>query len=149
MSSLKKRMRPVVGMKSPVMALNRVVLPAPLEPMTARRSLAAIFIVIPDSATSAPKCRATSSSSSACAPDSCRRVATDTSVTGNLRTADLRAVRVLAAGLAEREEFRFWNAQRLVDLRDDLDQLVVKRAVGILADFGKEFIGNRVTVLIQ
>ena len=56
MSSPKKRMRPAVGMKSPVMALNSVVLPAPLEPRTARRSPAAILMLMPVSATSAPKC---------------------------------------------------------------------------------------------
>ena len=66
------------------MALNKVVLPAPFEPITARRSLAAIRMLMPSSATSAPKCRPTFSSSSACAPDSCNRVATDTSATYRL-----------------------------------------------------------------
>ena len=55
MSSPKKRMRPEVGGKSPVMALNNVVLPAPFEPRTARRSLAAIRMLMSASATSAPK----------------------------------------------------------------------------------------------
>src|SRR3984957_17435234 len=140
-SSLKKRMRPAVGMKSPVMALNSVVLPAPLEPMTARRSLAAIFMVTPDSATSAPKCRATLSSSSACAPDSCKRVATDTSVTGSLSSERLRAARIIAAGLAELQEFVFRNAQRLVDLRNDLDELVGD-GVAVLVE--RHFAGRRI-----
>src|ERR1700722_5930705 len=148
-SSLKKRMRPAVGMKSPVMALNSVVLPAPLEPMTARRSLAAIFMVTPDSATSAPKCRATLSSSSACAPDSCKRVATDTSVTGSLSSERLRAARIIAAGLAELQEFIFRNAQRLVDLRNDLDKLVEERAVRVLGHFRQEIVGDGVAVLVE
>ena len=38
MSSPKKRIVPEVGGKSPVMQLNSVVLPAPFEPSTARRS---------------------------------------------------------------------------------------------------------------
>src|ERR1700756_4660763 len=149
MSSLKKRIRAAVGVKSPGMALNSVVLPAPLEPMTARRSLAAIFKLISESATSAPKCRATLSSSSACAPDSCRRAATDTSDTGTPFTEPLWAVRIVAVGPAKREEFRFRNAQRLVDLRNDLDQLVVERAVGVLGHFGQEVVGDGVAVLVE
>src|SRR5262249_31520546 len=125
------------------------VLPAPFEPMTARRSLAAIFMLMPESATSAPKCRATFSSSSACAPDSCRRAATDTSDTGSLSYRALWAARIVAIGLSKREELRFRNAQRLVHLRNDLDELVVKRAVGVLAHLRQEVVGNRVAVLVQ
>src|SRR5262249_26813897 len=149
MSSLKKRMRPLVGMKSPVMALNSVVLRARVEPMTARRSLAAIFMLMSESATSAPKCRATLSSSSACAPDSCKRAATDTSDTATLFTEPLWAVRIVAAGSPEREEFRFRNAKCLVDLRNNLDELVVERSVRILGHFGQEFVGDGVAVFVE
>src|SRR3984957_8759125 len=149
MSSLKKRMPPAVGMKSPVMALNSVVLPAPFEPMMARRSLAATRKVMPDSATRAPKCRATLSSSRACAPDSCRRAATDTSDTLVSQIGLLRAARIVAAGLPEREEFGFRNGQRLVDLRNDLDELVMERAVGVLSHFRQELVGDGVAVLVQ
>src|SRR6478672_13420045 len=83
--------------------------------------------------TRAPKCRATLSSSSACAPDSCKREATDTSATGGLHSpCSLRAARVVAADRAELQEFSFRNAQRLVDLRDGLDELVVEGAVRVL-----------------
>src|SRR5215469_8950066 len=121
MSSLKKRMRPALGMKSPVMALNSVVLPAPLEPITARRSLAAILRLMSDSATSAPKCRATFSSSSACAPDSCRRAASDSSATGGLSFPLLRAAGIIAPDLAKLQEFVLRHAERLVHLGDHLD----------------------------
>src|ERR1700748_3529918 len=149
MSSLKKRMRPAVVTKSPVMALNSVVLPAPFEPMMARRSLAATRKVMPDSATRAPKCRATLSSSRACAPDSCRRAATDTSDTLVSQIGLLRAARIVAAGLAEREKLGFRNAQRLVDLRNDLDELVIERSVGVLGHFRQELVGDGVAVLVQ
>src|SRR5262245_29514517 len=62
MSSPKKRTRPDVGGKSPVIALNRVVLPAPLAPMTARRSPAATSSEMSSIATSAPKVRPTPAS---------------------------------------------------------------------------------------
>ncbi len=65
MSSPKKRMVPLVGLKSPVIVLNSVVLPAPFEPRTARRSPAAILIYMPERAVRAPNCRPTPSSSSA------------------------------------------------------------------------------------
>ena len=57
MSSPKKRTRPAVGGKSPVMALNSVVLPAPLAPSTARRSPAATENETSSIARSAPKAR--------------------------------------------------------------------------------------------
>src|SRR3546814_14549327 len=55
------------------MALNRVVLPAPLEPSTARRSPAWTARLMSARATSAPKWRLTASSSSAKRPVLCRR----------------------------------------------------------------------------
>src|SRR5947209_17964695 len=65
MSSPKKRMVPEDGGKSPVTQLNSVVLPAPLEPSTARRSPGRTVIVMSVSAASAPNSRVTPRSSSA------------------------------------------------------------------------------------
>src|SRR5262244_339647 len=64
-SSPKKRMVPEVGGKSPVTQLNSVVLPAPLEPSTARRSPGRMVRVTSVSAASAPNSRVTPRSSSA------------------------------------------------------------------------------------
>src|SRR6266478_1709754 len=64
-SSPKKRIVPEVGGKSPVMQLNSVVFPAPLEPSTARRSPGRTVIVTSVSAASAPNSRVTPRSSSA------------------------------------------------------------------------------------
>src|SRR6266850_710949 len=68
MSSPKKRMVPDDGGKSPVTQLNSVVLPAPLEPSTARRSPGRTVIVTSVNAASAPNSRVTPRSSSAAAP---------------------------------------------------------------------------------
>src|SRR6266480_4188502 len=77
MSSPKKRIVPEEGGKSPVMQLNRVVLPAPLEPSTARRSPGRTVMVTSVSAASAPNSRVTPrSSSAASAPTAERRWAT-------------------------------------------------------------------------
>src|SRR5215475_4065094 len=65
MSSPKKRIVPDDGGKSPVTQLNSVVLPAPLEPSTARRSPGRTVIVTSVSAASAPNIRVTPRSSSA------------------------------------------------------------------------------------
>src|SRR6188472_2958658 len=65
MSSPKKRMVPDDGGKSPVTQLNSVVLPAPLEPSTARRSPGRTVMVTSVSAASAPNIRVTPRSSSA------------------------------------------------------------------------------------
>src|SRR6266478_2015053 len=65
MSSPKKRIVPEEGGKSPVMQLNSVVLPAPLEPSTARRSPGRTVMVTSVSAASAPNIRVTPRSSSA------------------------------------------------------------------------------------
>jgi hypothetical protein len=64
-SSPKKRTRPAVGGKSPVMALNSVVLPAPLAPISARRSPAATENETFSIALSAPNVRVTPSSTRA------------------------------------------------------------------------------------
>src|SRR6516225_3657740 len=77
MSSPKKRMVPDDGGKSPVTQLNNVVLPAPLEPSTARRSPGRTVMVTSVSAASAPNMRVTPRSSSAApAPTTERRCAT-------------------------------------------------------------------------
>src|SRR5882724_10589084 len=77
MSSPKKRMVPDDGGKSPVTQLKSVVLPAPLEPSTARRSPGRTVIVTSVSAASAPNIRVTPRSSSAApAPTANRRWAT-------------------------------------------------------------------------
>src|SRR5262249_31760520 len=65
MSSPKKRMVPDEGGKSPVTQLNSVVLPAPLEPSTARRSPGRTVMVTSVSAASAPNIRVTPPSSRA------------------------------------------------------------------------------------
>src|SRR6185295_15176056 len=65
MSSPKKRMVPEDGGKSPVTQLNSVVLPAPLEPSTARRSPGRTVMVTSVSAASAPNIRVTPRNSSA------------------------------------------------------------------------------------
>src|SRR5882724_11304434 len=70
-------MVPEVGGKSPVMQLNRVVLPAPLEPSTARLSSGRTVSVTSVSAARAPNSRVTPRSSSAApAPTTERRCAT-------------------------------------------------------------------------
>src|SRR5215475_8965203 len=77
MSSPKKRIVPDDGGKSPVTQLNSVVLPAPLEPNTARRSPGRIVRVTSVSAASAPNIRVTPRSSSAApAPTADSRCAT-------------------------------------------------------------------------
>src|SRR6266700_5626394 len=76
-SSPKNRMVPEVGGKSPVMQLNSVVFPAPLEPSTARRSPGRTVSVMSVSAASAPNSRVTPRNSSAApAPTADRRCAT-------------------------------------------------------------------------
>src|SRR6202140_2019417 len=76
-SSPKKRIVPELGRKSPVMQLNSVVLPAPLEPSTARRSPGRTVSVTSVSAASAPNSRVTPRSSSALpVPTAERRCAT-------------------------------------------------------------------------
>src|ERR1700681_1008823 len=76
-SSPKKRIVPEVGGKSPVMQLNSVVFPAPLEPSTARRSPGRTVSVTSISAASAPNIRVTPRNSSAApAPTVERRWAT-------------------------------------------------------------------------
>src|SRR5215218_10538422 len=87
MSSPKKRMVPDDGGKSPVTQLNSVVLPAPLEPSTARRSPGRTVMVTSVSAASAPNIRVTPRSSSAApaATDEKRGTALSTAMASALR----------------------------------------------------------------
>ncbi len=71
MSSPKKWMRPAVGGKSPVMALNSVVLPAPFDPRMAYFCPAVTASETPSTARSAPKARVTPSRRSASPDRSC------------------------------------------------------------------------------
>src|SRR6185437_3813050 len=87
MSSPKKRMVPEESGKSPVTQLNSVVLPAPLEPSTARRSPGRTVMVTSVSAASAPNIRVTPRSSSAApAPTAEMRWATLSMATTSVRT---------------------------------------------------------------
>src|SRR6266700_2748464 len=87
MSSPKKRMVPEEGGKSPVTQLNSVVLPAPLEPSTARRSPGRTVIVTSVRAASAPNSRVTPRNSSAApAPTAERRCATLSMAVASTRT---------------------------------------------------------------
>src|SRR6185369_2657090 len=91
MSSPKKRMVPEEGGKSPVMQLKRVVLPAPLEPSTARRSPGRTVMVTSVSAASAPNNRVTPRSSRAApAPTAERRWATLSMTAPSARAIRLR-----------------------------------------------------------
>ena len=153
MSSPKKRMRPAVGMKSPVIALNSVVLPAPLEPRTARRSPAAILMLMPDKRDQGAEVtgdaielqRMRAGALQAC----CQGIVRHVHRPPPAFASGLRAARVVAADLAERQELLLRNAQRLVHLRHDLDELVVELAVGALGDFGQEDVGDRIAVLVE
>ena len=88
MSSPKKRIVPELGGKSPVMALNSVVLPAPFEPSTARRSPGRMLSVTSFNATSAPNMRVTPRNSMALAvPTTLRRSATEVGIRTLLRRA--------------------------------------------------------------
>src|SRR5579862_3682355 len=59
MSSPSKTIRPDVGWRNPLMRLKKVVLPAPLGPITARSSPASTIIDTPLTATRLPKVRVT------------------------------------------------------------------------------------------
>src|SRR2546423_136463 len=99
MSSPKKRMVPEDGGKSPVTQLNSVVLPAPLEPSTARRSPGRTVMVTSVRAASAPNSRVTPRSSSAApAPTVERRWATLSMAVASAR-ADLAGSSAAAPAL--------------------------------------------------
>src|SRR6516225_8307333 len=100
MSSPKKRIMPDDSGKSPVMQLKSVVLPAPFEPSTARRSPGRTVMVTSVRAASAPNSRVTPRSSSAApAPTAERRWAT-LSMTGSLAAMSAWALRAWSLELA-------------------------------------------------
>src|SRR5882757_11486575 len=145
MSSPKKRTRPAVGGKSPVMALNSVVLPAPLAPSTARRSPTATENEMSSIARSAPNARLTPSSTRASAEASgfavgCRAV---TEAIGS------RTVRHVAAAEAHLGEFGLRQSERLGHVVHHLGHLVVEAAIGRLGDFGDVGVADRVAVLVE
>src|SRR5689334_22479089 len=74
-------MVPDDGGKSPVTQLNSVVLPAPLEPSTARRSPGRTVMVTSVSAASAPNSRVTPRSSSAAPAPTAEKRGADLSMT--------------------------------------------------------------------
>ena len=151
-SSPKKRMRPVDGGKSPVTVLNSVVLPAPFEPRIARRSPAP-----------GPE-------------DRCRRAQLGRRTDGQrprapaqMRcwTRDVRrrcgpprrpfpqgwlrsgAARIVAVGDAELQEVRLRDAERLIDRRDNFNDLVVEMPVVGLRDFRQIVVGDRLAVPVE
>src|SRR5690242_2500378 len=107
-------MKPALAGKSPVTTLNSVVLPAPLEPSTARRSPARTDMVTSARAVKAPKRRPTPKSSSAFAPLSLSRFSTASAMLLVLLTA-----RIVAGRRTDLQEFGFRLTQGLVHtLRD-------------------------------
>src|SRR5262245_12770564 len=146
MSSPKNSMRPALGGKSPVMVLNSVVLPAPLEPRIATFWPAATVNDTSSTARSAPKARVTplrinaSPDSSAPPPPlraggagfGCAR--SQLGDRGHVRS--LPAVGHVARAQAHLLEVGFRQAQGLGDVGHRLDHLVVERAVGCLGHFG-------------
>src|SRR5262252_74127 len=108
-------MRPVVGGKSPVIALNKVVFPAPLAPRMPRRSPAPTVRSILSRATSAPKVRHTPSSTRACAaPARFSLSASAMTRSAGLRAFGSRAARIVAADRTQSHELVLGEAQGLV-----------------------------------
>src|SRR3984957_5828492 len=102
-------------------------------------------------ATRAPNWRPTPSSSSAKALLDERRSATLRSAiaSGFLRLLRSRATWIIAVGDAELHKVGFRNAERLVDGRDDLDDLIVEMPVVGLRDFGQIVVGDSLAVLVE
>src|SRR5262245_39730022 len=144
-SSPKKRTRPAVGGKSPVAALNSVVLPAPLAPISARRSPAPTESETSSIALSAPNVRVTPSSTRASPVAS-------VSVTGvrlSRAGSPSRTVGHVARAETDLVEIGLAHAEALVDARHHLDHLVVEAAVGRLGNLGDERRADRLSVLVQ
>src|SRR4029453_6214280 len=147
MSSPKKRTRPDVAGESPVMTLNSVVLPAPLAPITARRSPAATENETSSMARSAPNVRVTPSSSRASPVAS--GVCGSPELARAMVPVALRAARHVARAEAHLLELLLGEVQPLVDLGNGLDHLVVEGGVGALRHFGDEGRADRLTVLVE
>src|SRR5262245_34887962 len=140
-SSPKKRTVPAVGGKSPVTVLNKVVLPAPLAPIRARRSPAATESETSSIARRAPKVRVTPSSTRA-SPDA-------TGPWFVSAATDSRAVGRVARAEAHLVEIRLAHAQKLVDVRHHLDDLVVEGPVWPIGHLGDKRGPDRLAVLVE
>ena len=124
-SSPKKRTLPLRGGKSPVMTLKSVVLPAPLAPSTARRSPGRrrqADVVEGDERTEVAAHALDLEGASRCA------LRNALCSVGHPFSGSI-AFRVVAANRADRHELGAVHVERLVDARDDLDDLVVEAAV--------------------
>src|SRR5262245_3389430 len=151
-SSPKNSTRPRVAGKSPVMTLNRVVLPAPLAPITARRSPAATENDTSSMARKAPNVRVTPTSSRA-SPVASGVAGESSDVTRAMAFVALRlslwAVRHVARAEPHLFELLLGHVEPLVDLGQGLHDLVVEGAVRALRHFGDEGRADRLTVLVE
>src|SRR5688572_13902343 len=134
-SSPKKRTRPSVAGKSPVITLKSVVLPAPLAPMTARRSPAATESETFSIARRAPNVRVTCSSTSASPATGLWLEGTQLWTVGLVPRPDLELLRV--------------GAERLRHVIDLLQHLVVQVALLVLHHLGDKRRADCLTVFIQ
>src|SRR5262249_7464862 len=148
MSSPKKKTRPAVGGKSPVTALNSVVLPAPLAPSTARRSPTATESEMSSIALSAPNERLTPSSTRASADASGLAVGCS-AVTNAITATCLRTVRHVAAADAHLGELGLRQSEGLGHVVHHLGHLVVEGAVGRLGHLGDVGVTDGVAVLVE
>ena len=159
MSSPKKRTRPAVAGKSPVMTLNSVVLPAPLAPITARRSPAATENETSSIARSAPNVRrdaleleGVTRSKRRCGRRKLGRPR-PCAMPGGIESATAPP---LLTGSSARRASRGpscrtppWTGSAAGRLGHGLDHLVVEGAVGALRHFGDEGRADRLTVLVE
>src|SRR5688572_8053580 len=129
-SSPKNKTRPAVAGKSPVITLNNVVLPAPFAPMTARRSPAATENETFSIARRAPKARVTPWSTRASPP-----LPPWSGAVRFIPRTDL--------------ELRRRGSQRLVDVVDPAQHLVVQVALLVLHHLGDERAADRLPVRVQ
>src|SRR5260370_29536810 len=143
------------------MALNSVVLPAPLAPSTARRSPAATDNDMSSIARSAPNSRVTPSSTRA-SPEASGLAAGCSAVTDAMLSPPglpgpasasgvkhSRAVRHVAAADAHLGEVGLRQSERLGHVVHHLGHLVVEAAVGRLGHFGNIGVADGVPVLIE
>src|SRR5687768_17463830 len=127
-SSPKKKTRPTLAGKSPVITLNSVVLPAPLAPMTARRSPAATENEMFSIALSAPKVRVTLSSTRA----------SPATLLGAVRFIPRTDLELLGI-----------RPERLIDVVHAAQDLVEQVALLVLHDLGDERAPDRLPVCVQ
>src|SRR5712692_6164803 len=148
---------PDVARKSPAMTLNSVVLPAPFGPRIARRSACATSRSTSRTACRPPKRRPTplrrraGAALSACGA-ACVTYLLDDAVYHRLFVADPRqrpldARRVGPTGRRRAVVER--AAERLVDLRDELDRLDVQFARAVEVELLRVLVSDCVPVLVQ